>query len=558
MKILGVDLGSYSIKIAELDVSSKGYVVHQIHDFPLTSDPNRDRSLEIIEILRNFSARFDATSTRWVVGVPQHHVSVHHKRFPFRERLKILKSLPFELEDEIPLEIEDTIYDAKVVEYIGQSSDVLAVACPKESIQEILDLCKDGGFDPEIVSTEGLALANVVENWNAAPPEVSPTFRQIDELTAVGVTAAQPARLVLHLGYTRSLLLVYRDGGLISLRSILWGGADIANALSQAFAIPMLEAVKILNTKSFILMNSAGATQDQLHLSNTISGCIDSLIRELRLTLLEVKAAFNVEFREVDLMGGMSQIQNLGAYITQALEIPANVSHYLQQGKQTRFEVTPHIEASASIAIGLAIEAMKRPRNPPINLRKEEFARENLALTRFWETWRLPATVAITAFFIFFAYSIVRESVAEGLLETIDERVTEVAKDQAGLRGAKATESGIRAYINRQSRQLKLRDELTQMTKYVSAMDILTQLSEKLPVVQPPKAGQGLDVSYLSIQNDEVVLEGYVQGANMVPAVESALKEIGVANSLQKVTPSNLSQRQGTAFGYKIKVKRLQ
>ena len=86
MKILGVDLGSYSIKIAELDVSSKGYSFTAFHEFPLSQDPQRDRGLEIIETLRQFSARFDSSNTKWVTAIQQNRVSVHHKRFPFRDR----------------------------------------------------------------------------------------------------------------------------------------------------------------------------------------------------------------------------------------------------------------------------------------------------------------------------------------------------------------------------------------------------------------------------------------------------------------------------------------
>jgi general secretion pathway protein L len=123
MKVLGVDLGQYSVKVAELEVTSKGSVLNGFYEFPLSPDPQRDRALETLEILRRVSSQFGGGAAKWIVGVPQNRVSVHNKRFPFKERAKIQKSLAFELEDDIPLDIDDTIFDAKIIEYHGRFTD---------------------------------------------------------------------------------------------------------------------------------------------------------------------------------------------------------------------------------------------------------------------------------------------------------------------------------------------------------------------------------------------------------------------------------------------------
>lgn len=556
MKILGVDLGSYSVKIAELDVTAKGYIFSAFHELPLSPDPTRDRSLEIIETLRGFSSKYDPQTTRWVMGLSQHRVSVHHKRFPFRERLKILKSLPFELEDEIPLEIDETVYEAKIVEYVGQTSDVLTIASPKEAVIEALNTSRDGGFDPEIISVEGLALSNIFENWNSPPPEVVPALRQNEEVTSIGVTASLSARLVLHLGHTRSLLLVYREGALIACRSILWGGNEIASALARAFSLPPHEAIKILKTKSFILMNPAGASKDQLLMSQTVALSLDQLLREVRLSLLEVKAAFNLQFKSMELLGGVSLIQNAGAYITQVLEIPTNLARHLGSHKQVRVEATPQLEATSAVALGLAIEALKKPRNPPVNLRKQEFERENPAFKLFWDRWRVPIQAAAVAFCLFVAYSFMRDSIATGLAEVATERLTEVARSEAGLRGAAALPSGVRTHITRQNRLLDMRGDLQEMNDYVSAMDILARLSEKLPVITPPAAGRGLDITLLSIENDDLTIQGRAQGTDLIPQIEVALKGLNASKTLAKLTPDSVPNGPGTKFGYRIKVKR--
>lgn len=555
MKILGVDLGSYSVKIAELDVSAKGYSLTNFLEYPLSLDPQKDRNLEVIEILRRVSSQVDGKNTKWIVGVQQQRVSVHQKTFPFKERPKILKSLAFELEDEIPLDIDETIFDVKINETQGPLADVLTVASPKEAIQELLDLCKDGGFDPEIVSVEGLALANLFQPWDAAPPEKLPK-PAYTEGTMVLESGAR-ARVVLQMGHQRSTLLVFRGDILISVRSILWGGNDIANAISQALSVPIFEAVKIMHSKGAILMNSAGAAKDQILLSRTIATSLDMLMRDLRLSLLDVRAAHNLEFERMELTGGVSQVQNIGAYITQALEIPVNVAHTMQTVR-SRIEQGSKMDATAALAVGLAIEGLKRPRNPAVNLRRADFARENESLKRFWETWKVPVQVATTAFLLFFVYVFIRDSFASSLVIAADDRVTELAQKVAGLKGASATEDGVIRYIAKQRKLVKDREALKDTESINSALDVMTRLAEKLPVMIPAKPGQGLDIHRLNIDGSDLIIEGRIQGGGGVAAVQRALSEFAVPKSVQATAPSGLPQGVGTPFGFRAKVVRTQ
>lgn len=555
MKVLGVDLGSFSIKIAELETSSKGYIFNNFFEIPLSLDPNRDRGLQIIEALREFSSRYNPADTKWVIGIPQHQLSVQFKRFPFRERSKIYKSLAFELEDEIPLEIDETVFDFKVIDYVGTSANTLTVACPKESVEEALQIAKDGGFETEIVSAEALAFANIFEVWNQAPPEASSeaSAPPRDEMPAGERPPPRHARAILQLGHSHSLLLVYMGGALIAARSILWGGAEVAGSIATAFNVPIFEGIKTLTTRGFVLMNSAGATREQIKLSQSISSQIDNLIRDLKLPLLEIKSDFNLEYDEIELLGGLSQIQNLGAYLTQGLEIPANARLQSLADKPSRVQSTQHLEAVAGVALGLAIEAIKRPRNPAINLRRGEFERENVVLKKFWETWCVPVQIATGAFALFFVYSIIRDQISTSLNTGADERVTEAAQKVAGLKGNSANEDGVRRYIKTQKDRIKNQEALSQLDDYIPALEILSRLSEKFPPRQP--AGQpGLDVVFLEVDNDDLTIKGRAANVAQSAQVQKALSEFARPKTITTIATPDVTG--GTPFGFKMKINR--
>jgi general secretion pathway protein L len=402
MRSIGIDIGSFSVKVAEVESTRTDFNLIALAEFPLTQTPGADHQLEIIEILRKISTTYDPLSTRFVLGMSQGLVSSRFKRFPFRERQKILKSIAFELEDEIPLDLDDAIFDAKIAQYVGNTADVLAFAVPYDIVGAALSRAKDGGLDPEILSTDGVALANLFERWNQPPAQV-PAQPVLDLGDGIApVEPPKPARLILHLGHSRTQLLVYRDDALVAVRSILWGGVEVARSLAQVFSLPASEGVKILKSKSFILMNSLGASKDQVILSQAVSGQVNILVQELKLSLLDLKSEFNISFSGIEMMGPVAQIQNLGAYLTQSLEMPVNMVRSML--------VSATFDPGAAVAVGLALEGLKRPRNPALNFRKADFARQNKSLALFWDTWKHSLQIAAVALAAIFIYSIARDT----------------------------------------------------------------------------------------------------------------------------------------------------
>ena len=235
MKSVGIDIGSYSVKVAEVTISRKNAVVTDFKEYPLSTQPQADKTLEVIEILRNISSQYDSAQTKFTIAVAQNEVSVRRKTFPFRERQKIIKSLAYELEDEIPLDLEDTTFEAKILEVQNTSSVIMVCACPNETINAHLGRAKEGHIDPAVLSVDAFALSNLFEEWLLPPPQ---TTGPSDDPEKTQIDQKKRGRLVLMMGHQRSLLLAYSQDSLVSIRSILWGGSDIARNIARAFSIP--------------------------------------------------------------------------------------------------------------------------------------------------------------------------------------------------------------------------------------------------------------------------------------------------------------------------------
>ncbi|MGZ5279285.1 MAG: pilus assembly protein PilM, partial [Pseudobdellovibrionaceae bacterium] len=438
MKSVGIDIGTSSIKVVEVTSSNKGIQVTQFTEHPLNANPAFDPEIEILEFLRGLSSAYDQATTRFVFSLRQEQVSVRNKTFPFNDRQKILKSLPFELEEDLPFSNESAVFDAKIIRTLGGTAEVLACATPKNRVAAAIQRMSDSGLDISILSAEGIAFANCFENWDSPPPAYP--------ATAVEIDIAAPERriqIMVQIGHTRTLVCAFENSLLIGVRSVLWGGKNIADSIARRYEIPYIDALKEMQTKAFILPSKEGASYDQIVFSDTISAQVKELARELKISILEFRSEFNGQIESVGITGGTSQILNLHAFLTQQLELPVNKSLVLTNFTSLSFERTTRIDSVIGIALGLAIEGLEKPRNPALNFMKGEFALENTFFRMFWERWGTVVQVSAAALVLFFVYSFVREGVAINLSDRTSESLKVQAKTVAKLPNRAQNESGV-------------------------------------------------------------------------------------------------------------------
>ena len=94
-RTVGIDIGSFSIKVAELEGQLKSTTVRDFYEIPLSHDPGQDQRLEKLEALKKIAANYDPTRYNIVVGLGSEFSTSRIVNFPFLERRKILQSLPF-------------------------------------------------------------------------------------------------------------------------------------------------------------------------------------------------------------------------------------------------------------------------------------------------------------------------------------------------------------------------------------------------------------------------------------------------------------------------------
>ncbi|HMN70007.1 MAG TPA: pilus assembly protein PilM [Bdellovibrionales bacterium] len=541
MVSIGVDIGTFSIKVAEVEATSKSYIVRRVQEFPLSLDLTKDKKIEIIDTLRTLFQQFDPDQTQFIFALPQKSVSARLVRLPFRERFKVQKAIISQLEDELPFSQEDAIFDAKITKYAGKGADILAMAAPKERIAEIFDLAHDCGVRPLFISTTGMGANNLFENWMEPPAEGLNAEQEIP--------VARKAEVVVNIGHSSTELLVYVEGMLAALRSIDWGARNIADAIGQKYGLNYLQGMRELQSKGFVMLDKGQGTREQIAFSDVIENSLQPLVADMRLKLLELQSEMNLQWTKGSLIGGGAQLKNLGAFLTQAFEIPFNRYKQFEHHPILNFETNAHLELVSGTAIGLAIEGLKRPRNPATNFLKGEFAQQSHFFEAMWEKWGHAAQVAGVGFLILLTYTMIRDSLSLSLLERSDQVLRTQAQAVANIRGSQATPGRIRQFIANQEKLERSRKEAAKVTRINSALDILQLVSASIPGSPP------IEIKRLSINNEMAEVHGYARNENEKSQVLKALRT--VAQGGVDVIESRIQTPSGrVGFAYRFKVNR--
>ncbi|AZZ37131.1 pilus assembly protein PilM [Bdellovibrio sp. qaytius] len=568
MRALGIDIGEDSIKIAEVVQNKKSTYIQAVYEKKLSQQVSaHDREIEAIEYIRQIAPQLDFSSARVVMAIKQDKVTVRKKQFPFADRSKILKSLSFEMEEDIPFDPDLCLFDAKVISTEGLSAHVLAIAAPKSHIEKCLSLAKDFGVEPYTLTVDGISFSNLLEVWDSAPPQYATATGPLSfnpdeetpelEETSGGTVTGSPIQVTLNIGHKRTILCAQIEGRLVFVRSLMWGADQIISEFMRKFQLPYLEAQRMLQNEAALLLTKANQDFETANTASTIEKSMRELVRDLQMSFLELQSEFHGNIQNVYLTGGLSLLPNVGAFLTQHLEVPCNPVSLLEPYIDATTIQTNNIPLDAvksrfATAVGIAIEAFKKPKNPALQFMKGEFVAENNRLKQFWSDWGLIAQTAAAAVIVFFIWGSFRESMTTTLAEKGDAALTTQAKSVARLPKKQANEKGVKKYITDNKKRAQEFKLLSQVAGMNSALDVLKKISE----ISPDKTQSKIDIMQLQITDDNVKIVGYANSPREVTLMNQRLTTMALNKKVTEETPQLPSQPNRVAFSLSLKTDR--
>lgn len=159
MKIVGLHIEQTRVSAS---VVEKGFRSTELKDSFSVSFRTES---ELSAILKERSG--DWKGAKIVASIPGDRFSQRLLHFPFSDRKRLEKALPFELEDSVPYDLDDVVIDHLVVGEVAKDgkakgeTPVLGIMLPKKVLRQQLDLLAAGGLDPQAIAPSLIGLAAV-------------------------------------------------------------------------------------------------------------------------------------------------------------------------------------------------------------------------------------------------------------------------------------------------------------------------------------------------------------------------------------------------------------
>ena len=347
-RVLGLDLGSYSLKGVLLESTARGLTVLDWVEVRRSEEGTLDEALAALVAARLHPWGSD----QLVVSLPGPSLATHAFSLPFTDPKRIAATLPFEVEGELPYELAQVVFDAQPTRRQSGSTDLLVGLVRKDELRTLLQTLGAHGLDPRVVTHPAIAYQNL---FLAAPErfEVAP-----------GATVA-----VVDIGHRRTCVAVGRPAeGLTFARTFAGGGHELTRALAAEFQVGLAEA-ETWKVRDGSLVAGGGPEHDRAR--TALLRALAPIVREVRGTLKAASSREHQPAARLLLAGGTARLPGLAEHLGNELSVPADRA--LLPAIATPV-IPPAEQPQACQAYALALRAAGSSRGPRFNLRQGEFA----------------------------------------------------------------------------------------------------------------------------------------------------------------------------------------
>lgn len=170
-RVLALDITDAEIKAALVETSFRDFRVTGFYRdaFSAANGTREDQ-------IRRFVERHSLAGDTILTGLPGDSVTWRTFFLPFRDRKRLLQTIPFELESQVPFGLDEVVVDHYVVNRDRAGTTVLAALVLKRDLERHLEVLQAAGLDPKVVDVGPLASLNTL----TLVPDLPPTFAFID------------------------------------------------------------------------------------------------------------------------------------------------------------------------------------------------------------------------------------------------------------------------------------------------------------------------------------------------------------------------------------------
>lgn len=338
-KVIGLDIGTSSIKLAELDVSRSGATLQGFRMAPTpVNSVSGGEILDTMSLSQAVRSLFEELrSRRKSISLGMWGMSVIVKKItmPKMDKKLLAEQVRYEAEQYIPFDMNNVSLSHHVLPstVTTETQDVLLIAAQNELVSQYLQVVEMSNLDCKILDVSSFALANCFE-MNYGKPSGGP----------VGV---------FNFGAAITNFVVISNGDVIFARDIPVGGSNYTSEISKGMGVSLHEA-------EMLKLSAVSRQEVPDDVVNLIAISNGTIADEIRNSLDFLNATTNgLALNRCYVTGGSVGTTGLIEAISQATNITfENFNPFKRvkvNSKKVPSEYLSQIVPFASIAMGLGM-----------------------------------------------------------------------------------------------------------------------------------------------------------------------------------------------------------
>lgn len=338
--ILGLDIGSSSIKMLELKESKTGFQLVNFGIEPLPHETIVDSTImnapAVVGAIRKLISTHQVKTKQVCASVSGHSVIIRKITLPLMTEDEIESNIQWEAEQYIPFDINEVNIDYQRLESDSdeqESQDVLLVAVKRDMVNDYLAVINESGMEPVIMDIDAFCTQNMFEM------SVEPQKGKVHALVNIGASVIN--------------INIVRNGNSIFTRDIGIGGNHFTEEIQKQLGVSFDEAEQLKVTLG------SGSEKDA-EIREIFDSISSSIALEIQRSLDFFTATSSVgNISKVYLCGGGSKTPGLIGVIESQIGIPVEAINPFNNieinPKNFELDYIQDIAPLAGVAVGLAL-----------------------------------------------------------------------------------------------------------------------------------------------------------------------------------------------------------
>ncbi|MBV9293487.1 MAG: type IV pilus assembly protein PilM [Frankiales bacterium] len=349
---VGLDIGTSGVRAAELSFGRNGATLERFGQVALPPGAVRDGEVMDVETvaaaIKQLWASAKFSSKKVVLGVANQRVIVRQVDLPWLPESELRQSLAFQVQDFIPIPVEQAVLDFHTVEELTADDGsrvmrVLLVAAAREMVNTALDAARRAGLS--------------VSQVDLTPFAVLRSLASIDYTGANGGWRTD-AEALIDIGGKVTNIVVHQNGVPRFVRVLLMGGDNVTEAVAERMGVPLEQAEGVKQQTA--LGSTPGIPSSEHPAARVVESSGHAFVEEIRGSLdYYLAQPLSVPLRRVVVSGGGARLGGLVQRLALATRLPVEPAAPLSKLKVGKTglseEQLSFVEPLVTVPVGLAM-----------------------------------------------------------------------------------------------------------------------------------------------------------------------------------------------------------